>query len=140
MGLRRRAHPALVLVASGRVSGFRDGLRRPKSVLAAVYEWASGGGDDDAPHGWQLAPDHLTPAGGQAIFKLWRAHERGTLPRAGGWEEQPLAVMVQIEMMDLVTNTVRYMARKDADWNNLTRLQRDLVSWLEGDSEGEANG
>ncbi|MCC6192069.1 MAG: hypothetical protein IT318_23820 [Anaerolineales bacterium] len=51
-----------------------------------------------------------------------------------------MAVMVQIEMMDLVTNTVRYMARKDADWNNLTRLQRDLVSWLEGDSEGEANG
>lgn len=67
---------------------------------------------------------------------MWRERaERGQWPRAGGWEDQPLALLVQMDTLDLLARTVRYMARPDADWSRLTRLQRDLIHWLEGNAD-----
>jgi hypothetical protein len=71
---------------------------------------------------------------GAGFFAAWRAHsEHGTLPRPGGWEAQPLAVLVRFQVLDLLEQTWRYYRAKNADLSKLTRLQLDLIAWLEED-------
>ena len=55
-------------------------------------------------------------------------------PRAGGWQDQPLSLLVKIEAIGLVVTTMRFLDQKDADWTKLTATQAALVHWLEADN------
>lgn len=54
------------------------------------------------------------------------------MPRAGGWLDQPLRLIVTFGAMDIVALTYRYTARPNADLSKLSSLQEDLMRWLEG--------
>ena len=65
-------------------------------------------------------------------FACWLAREQhGLLPRAGGWLDQPLALLNAMTAITLTVETKRYLARPAADWTQLSRLQLDLIRWLE---------
>ena len=75
-------------------------------------------------------------APGGAVFRLWRQWQKyGTFFRAGGWANQPAALLAQFEFMDLLESTWLYYRSKDAILAKLTLLQRDLITWLD-DSDG----
>lgn len=66
------------------------------------------------------------------MFYAWRAFEdRGALPRAGGWLDQPLAFLVLFNALTMVAAVARFAANPKADWNKLGRLHRDVMTWLE---------
>ncbi len=73
-------------------------------------------------------------AAGGTTFTLWRERAKyGTQYRAGGWADQPAALLVQFRFLDLLESTWRYYRSKDAVLEKLSRLQLDLIAWLEND-------
>lgn len=54
----------------------------------------------------------------------------GYLPRPGGYYEQPLALMVQIETIEVVMSAVQHLKRKDAKLTDLTAVQQKLYMWV----------
>lgn len=63
---------------------------------------------------------------------MWRARERhGLWPSSGGWEHQPLPLLVQIEAIDLVHKTYIYKNSKNSDWSKLTKTQLELITELD---------
>lgn len=55
----------------------------------------------------------------------------GILPRSGGWMEQPLALLVKMEAIDLLVKTRQYMAAEGADWTKLSKTQVALNKWVD---------
>jgi len=51
---------------------------------------------------------------------------------AGGWLDQPLDLLVQIEAIETVYQTMRYKTAEGAKWEKLTGLQLDIVRELNG--------
>lgn len=74
----------------------------------------------------------MRPASG--VLSAWLARRNhGLWPRAGGWDDQPLALLVKLEVLDFAYNTLKFMNSKNAEWDLVTTLQRDLKVWIEKD-------
>lgn len=84
----------------------------PKKLLSAIAESVDGAYDEEA---WiKFTEDVATVASGYAIYNMWQAWQRhGTLPRMGGWLDQPLRIMLQILAIDTVFQTWQARRRKD---------------------------
>ena len=75
--------------------------------------------------------DFAVLSSSSAAITYFNALERGdTVP---SFEERPLWLSAQLEAVDTIINTVRYKQTKDADMSKLTKLQVDLLAWLEKD-------
>lgn len=69
---------------------------------------------------------------GAGLFGAWRARvEYNAWPRAGGWADQPLAMIVHFQVLDLVAGTWRYFRTEKADLGKFSKLQWDLIRWIE---------
>lgn len=76
-----------------------------------------------------VSPEH-------ALYAQWRARSRWQMwPRAGGWEDQPLASIVAMDALDIAERVRRFTLTPNADWNKLSPLEMDLIRWLENDHE-----
>jgi uncharacterized protein YbdZ (MbtH family) len=64
------------------------------------------------------------------MWRAWREH--GKLPNGGGWLDQPLAILAQIEAIETVYTTMRYKTAEGAKWETMTPLQLDIVRELDG--------
>lgn len=105
-------------------------LYHPKSALSALVNAIDGSGEGE--HGWTLGSDTLQASLGAGVYSAWRAGRDCNLwPRAGGWDAQPLALLCQFKVLDLVDSTWRYWRTKDAALDKLTKLQADLIKWLD---------
>jgi len=73
-----------------------------------------------------------------AEFTAWDNRRRfNAWPRAGGWQDQPLSLLVHMAAFDLVVGTKDFMdshASADAGegWDQMSITQVDLIGWLEG--------
>jgi hypothetical protein len=105
-------------------------LPSAKKLLAAVADSFGNSGDEKS--GWAWDKDTVTAWLGGAIYKVWQSWKRGQLPMTGGWLDQPLALLVQIEAIDLVHQTYRYMAQEKADMGKLSATQMDVIRRLNG--------
>lgn len=45
--------------------------------------------------------------------------------------DQPLALLIKVEAIDLVYRTMKYMRSEGADWKTLSKTQVDLMKWIE---------
>lgn len=64
------------------------------------------------------------------MWQSWKKH--GIFPLAGGWLDQPLALLVQIEAIEIVHQTMKYKTADGAKWETMTPLQLDIVRELDG--------
>ena len=105
-------------------------LHRPKSIISSIARWVTRESDDE--HAWRFADQHVTPSAVSSAVAQWQAWEQhGTLPQAGGWLDQPLALLVIFDVLSLVRATFEYHATQGADWSKETALQQDLIRWVE---------
>jgi hypothetical protein len=72
------------------------------------------------------------------MWQAWR--ERGILPRAGGWEDQPLELLARFAALSLTYDTRVYMKTENSDWSKLTATQREIARWLEGETDEDEEG
>ncbi len=67
------------------------------------------------------------------MWNEWR--KWGTRPGDGGWLEQPLAMWIKIQAIDMVYHTWSYIKPKGKekanDWSKLTPTQAAIGRWLE---------
>ena len=105
-------------------------FRSPKSLLVPVWRWLDGDIEEDRVS-WDLqeGSDHGIATLTGAPFKAWSEWRRGLLPRDGGWQDQPLLLLILMEAIDLMVNTHRIMRSENADWKELSKTQRAIVSW-----------
>lgn len=123
--------PVLLWLTATVLADFNRAFEVPGYLLRAIAEMYDGDAGPQ-PHGWVFGPDSVTVVPPTMIVQLWLDRRRfGSLPKAGGWNEQPLALMVQMDLLDLVDSTCRHKATPEADWTLFTPLQRDLIGWLE---------
>ena len=62
----------------------------------------------------------------------WRSH--GKLPKAGGWLDQPLALLVKINAYDLIYNTFTSNEKRNGyALDKLDATQLEIISWIESD-------
>lgn len=67
-----------------------------------------------------------------SVFSMWQAYRyKNILPRSGGWENQPLFVLAQIEAIDLIYSTWRYIRSDNSDWGKLSATQTEIVKQVE---------
>jgi len=77
----------------------------------------------------------LTVAPSSVVFSLWHDYDRrGQWPRAGGRLDQPLTLLIHIQALDMVIHTKRLMQTENFDWSALSKLQTDLIRWIEADN------
>ena len=106
-------------------------LPSAKKLLAAIVASFDDSGAERS--GWQWGTDTVAAWGNAAIYQMWRAwRDHGRLPNSGGWLDQPLAILAQIEAIETVYTTMSYKTSKDAKWENMTPLQLDIVRELNG--------
>jgi hypothetical protein len=78
--------------------------------------------------------DESVTAAHSAVFTAWRHwRDKCVYPAAGGYLNQPLALLVQIEAIDLVYQTWAQKTAKDFDWSKFTATQREIIKVLEND-------
>lgn len=83
-----------------------------------------------------MGPSAAVASAEHALYAQWRARQRWRMwPRAGGWEDQPLAAIVTMDALDIVEHARRVMLTPNADWSKLSPLEMDLIRWLENDHE-----
>src|SRR5574341_120002 len=105
------------LAGVSRVRRFLKGVHRPKSILAAAALWLEGdtGDDTESNHGWQFGDDQVEASPSPAIFSMWYENRRsGIWPRAGGWLDQPLSLLVQMKAIELTVDTKQYLMSKES--------------------------
>ena len=114
----------------GRISVIQQVLRNPKKLLAAIVESFGDGGEGGR---WTWKSDTVRASFGGAIFQIWRQWQHtGQLPEAGGWYDQPLDVLAQIQAIETVYQTMRYKTSEGSKWETMTALQLDIVRELDG--------
>ena len=64
------------------------------------------------------------------MWQAWKRHNQ--LPTAGGWLDQPLAILIQMEAIETVYQTMRYKTSEGAKWEKMSPLQLDIVRELNG--------
>ena len=101
-----------------------------RDLLEAVWQWAGDEHDPDAESSWDFGVERVT---GQlsATFDMWHAWRfHNTPPLSGGWMDQPLDVLMEVHVINIVFDTRQFMLSKGADWSKLTATQKELVRWL----------
>lgn len=58
-------------------------------------------------------------------------YQKGVLPNDGGLLDQPLRQIIHLDAVDLVVNTISYIESDKADFNKLSKTQRELIAWLD---------
>ena len=48
----------------------------------------------------------------------------------GGWLDQPLSVLAQVRMIDLVNDTYEYKNSEKPDFTKFSPVQNGLIVWL----------
>jgi hypothetical protein len=91
---------------------------------------AIGKGDKKRGHGWTLETDGVTPARYAVIFDLLREYRAGRLPRQGGYLDQPLKLMVQLQTLDYIGLLWNEAYKPGASWREYSKLDLDLLGWL----------
>ncbi len=87
--------------------------------------------DDDEPLPWKFNQDNVRVKAIGAPFMSWQLRERfGLLPRAGGWQDQPLSLLIQTSAIDQVIKIFRRKNNPDEDWHGFTGFERNIIVWL----------
>jgi len=64
------------------------------------------------------------------MWQAWRGH--GTLPEPGGWLQQPLAIMIQIQAIELVYNTwQRRRSKEGLPFETATATEAAIIKALD---------
>ena len=75
--------------------------------------------------------DHVKVSPFSPIFFMWQAWRQfGTLPVKGGYFDQPLQLMAQIEAIEMVVGANQIINSPDSDWSQLTADQTEMIGWL----------
>ena len=70
----------------------------------------------------------MTTGSPSPAFSAWYAlHKYNKYPKEGGWLDQPLSLLAQIEAIDLVVSTYQYIGVKDAKWDKLNGTQLEII-------------
>lgn len=105
-------------------------LQDTKKLLAAVIGIFDGSGDETSA--WLWTGDHAIARSSTAIFSMWQVWKRhGRFPQSGGWLDQPLALIAQIEAIDMVYETMRFYTAEKADWSKMSATQLDIIKELD---------
>lgn len=101
-----------------------------KKSLGGAAEWARGDHRDEI--GWIFGDSIVTTGSPSPAFSAWYAlHKYNKYPRDGGWLDQPLSLLAQIEAIDLVVSTYRFIGQEKADWTKLNATQRAIITEFE---------
>lgn len=109
-------------------------LHRKKKLILDVAEWieSSDRNDVNDPGNWRFEGDTVRTAPASAIIRIWESYkEAGVLPEPGGWLDQPLAVLVQIGVIQTVYETYQYKRRDDVKYENFSPTQRQIIRQVE---------
>lgn len=75
---------------------------------------------------------------GHPLFHAWINYTKhGTLPHAGGYQDQPLAWLTAFNAMDMVRATFEGRHTEHYDMTKLTATQRALLTELENYEDGD---
>ena len=70
----------------------------------------------------------MTTGSPSPAFSAWYAlHKYNKYPKEGGWLDQPLSLLAQIEAIDLVVSTYQFIGTEGAKWDRLTATQRMII-------------
>ena len=98
-------------------------------IVAAWFEKV----DREDKGSWLYNDDIITVLPGNSIFRVWDNYRRnGGLPEAGAYNDQPLDVMVKIGVIQTAFDTFSYKNQKEADWNEFTPTQLELIRQVDG--------
>lgn len=62
----------------------------------------------------------------------WNQRARyNLLPRAGGWKQQPLELLIQAQAIELTLSLHRKMRSDGFDWTTLSQNEVALTKWME---------
>ncbi len=94
--------------------------------MRGAAEWARGDHRDEI--GWTFGDNTVTIGSPSPAFSAWYAlHKYNKYPKQGGWLDQPLSLLAQIEAIDLVVSTYQYIGVKDAKWDRLNGTQLEII-------------
>lgn len=89
------------------------------------------GSDEDDDLSWTIEDDKAL-VGFSGTLEAWGAWEfKKTLPFSGGFLDQPLAMMIQINALSMVYHTWKAMRDKNTDWSKFSATQMKIIAWLE---------
>jgi len=106
-------------------------LRNPKKLITAVASWVDGPNKGES--GWDIGEDEAEITPTRSSIRAWEYYKMsgGGLPYEGGYLNQPLSLLVQIEAIELIYSTIQFIRTKDSDWTLLTPTQLDIVRYVE---------
>ena len=55
---------------------------------------------------------------------------RSLLPRSGGWQDQPLGLLIQAQAIEATLNLHRKMRSDTFDWTTLSANEVALTKWM----------
>ena len=109
-------------------------LCRKKKLILDIAEWIESSGRNRADDlgNWRFDGDVVRTAPASAIIRMWEHYKQsGGLPETGGWLDQPLAILVQMGVIQTVYETYQYKRRSDVDYEKFTPTQRSLIREVE---------
>jgi len=66
------------------------------------------------------------------VIQMWRGYvDYGTMPRSGGWEDQPLPLLVTFAVLSFAESTWRNYRQENFNWSKFSRTQLDFITWAE---------
>ena len=65
-------------------------------------------------------------------MEIWSDYQKhGILPRAGGWGEQPLVLIVLFHALGVFAETWKDYRDEEFDWNKFSATQQKTIEWVE---------
>ena len=114
----------------GGIAPFFTLFEVPASLAESVAEWVERRGPGESA--WQFGRGRITTSVSAASYEAWDEWRKwGTLPRLGGWLDQPLGMYVRMKAIDLVYNTISYKQSKEFDLKKLSATQTEILRWRE---------
>lgn len=106
-------------------------LRIPKSIAAGLADWIDGVEDDAAKSLWDLREDKAVVSSFDTAIEAWKNRRLfNTWPRAGGWQDQPLRLLLLMNAVEVVVSTKRASINPDFDYSTMTKTQASILEWL----------
>lgn len=95
-----------------------------------MYDWVNP--SEIAPSAWKFKGAAVNVGGSSFVFDAWLAwHTNKIMPRAGGYEDQPLDLMNTFKVLDLAYNTFMGIKEKRLKLSEMTGTQLALKLWVE---------